>query len=73
MTMPRIKQGEARLLKTRDKMELDIDRMSEDAMRALLKAALYNQAEAVTSVTYEQIAERLNHHESGTRSTQSDV
>jgi hypothetical protein len=54
-------------------MELDIDRMSPEAMRALLKAALYNQAEAVTSVTYEQIADRLNHHDAGTRPSKSDV
>lgn len=71
--MSRRKQEEPRLLKTRDKMELDIDRMSPEAMRALLKAALYNQAEAVTSVTYEQIAERLNHHDAGTRPSKSDV
>lgn len=71
--MSRRKQGELHLLKTRDKMELDIDRMSPEAMRALLKAALHNQAKAVTSVTYEQIAERLNYHDAGTRPSQSDV
>jgi hypothetical protein len=41
-------------------MVVDIDQMSPEAMRAMLKAALDNQSRAIEGITYEQLVEHMN-------------
>lgn len=61
-----MKRTKASLLKTKDQMMLDVDRLSTEAMRAILKAAIENQSQSVLSITYEQIAEHLKPNDSRT-------
>ena len=49
-----------KLIKTKDSMVVDIDQMSPEAMRAMLKAALDNQSRAIEGITYEQLVEHMN-------------